>query len=739
LRRFGEKIIKPVDPSEEEQEFDHVPHDASNPSPEDDETATQRGSVIENSTKDFCALPNDILADAKVFDYHYGPDNDEIIKWQILEDGCHIGPDEDFLVVPEASAFKKAIAFDPADPDSCDYNKVFFDDFFPSIEGHARLMDEFYSDPSSPYYATVQADKIKFEDLESSEGPDVLVRIGYTLLIAAATEVHRGVDNLWKRGPSGGRHDYPDFGRYMQKNHFRAFLAAAPYCWCDKKNWYLPRDEKNWSIFEPVLNQFNEKRRRLLKVVLLMLDESMSGWRPKTSKLGGLPNYTFEPRKPIPLGTMFRNGVECMVGCLVHQDIVQLPEQQHQKKFHGETSFLPGRSQTIGAHTAEVLRQIENSGVIEGGWCGGDAWFGSVMTAVEVYRQLGVHSTFIVKNNHNMYPMQPLLAVLRARFGKRPAGHWVVFRAVIGEVKLFALAYAWSQRGISYFLSTCGRTDPHPQKYRSNFEDDFGVVTFKELNRPYIAHFLYEYLPLIDEHNKQRQNLLNLERSWLTKDCWMRLITTIVGMSVVDFQRCVKNHLWEYRYRGEEDRAQNEDVDYSGRASMLEDDEEIRIKQFSDKICKWLSKIEVKNRSSPRKCASRTVSHQRATDKQQLVRMIDVDGNTTRPPTGKQERVKGRRVGNAYTMNCLVCRMFLDENDQTTYNSTQWWCKKCHMPLCKKDRTTEDSRRTETCLEIHMSSHEELVFCKEVVDDKPFFIKKDLQIEYPRRSARRHN
>jgi len=52
--------------------------------------------------------------------------------------------------------------------------------------------------------------------------------------------------------------------------------------------------------------------------VLLMLDESMSAWRPKTSKYGGLPNYTFEPRKPVPLGTMFKNAVECITGIFMY-------------------------------------------------------------------------------------------------------------------------------------------------------------------------------------------------------------------------------------------------------------------------------------------------------------------------------------------------------------------------------------------------------------------------------------
>ena len=51
----------------------------------------------------------------------------------------------------------------------------------------------------------------------------------------------------------------------------------------------------------------------------------------------------------------------------------------------------------------------------------------------------------------------------------------------------------------------------------------------------------YEYLPLIDEHNRQRQSILNMERKWCTKDVWFRLLTTMTGMCVVGMNRCYIN------------------------------------------------------------------------------------------------------------------------------------------------------------------------------------------------------
>jgi hypothetical protein len=187
---------------------------------------------------------------------------------------------------------------------------------------------------------------------------------------------------------------------------------------------------------------------------------------------------------------------------LVVQDVVQNPEQQALKSYYATQSTLPDDSD-ITAHTAEVLWLVEGASITKSDWVGGDSWFGSTATAVEVMNKFGVHSSWIIKQNQQWFPMKPLYAVLKARIKDRPAGHWVTFQATISGVPLNAMAYAWSQRGISYVLSTCGSTKPAEKMYMSYFEDDYGNVGSKEINRPELAHLLYDYLPLIDEHDKQ--------------------------------------------------------------------------------------------------------------------------------------------------------------------------------------------------------------------------------------------
>jgi hypothetical protein len=114
-------------------------------------------------------------------------------------------------------------------------------------------------------------------------------------------------------------------------------------------------------------------------------------------------------------------------------------------------------------------------------------------------------------------------------------------------VTLIALVYAWSQRGVSYMLSTCGSTEPSDKLYTSYLEDDFGNLGSKEVNWPKLAHLIiYDYLPLIDEHNKQRQKILCLERKWPARNCWFRLLTTLMGMCIVDMHRLYCNKRGEY-------------------------------------------------------------------------------------------------------------------------------------------------------------------------------------------------
>jgi hypothetical protein len=249
---------------------------------------------------------------------------------------------------------------------------------------------------------------------------------------------------------------------------------------------------------------------------------------------GGLPNVTYEPRKPKPVGTMFKNGVKGTTGILVTQDVVEGSKSQREKKHDGEELSLPMR-EPIMAHVAEMLHQCESGNIVEGGWVGGDAWFGSIPCVVELKKKMNIYSTFIIKQNLQYCPVQVIQWIMKARYHDgHLAGQHAVMKATISGVEMFLLAYAWSNKQVAYIISSCGMTVPHEIPYRTHFTDDYGNVTFKELLQPSIAHFYFKLCPLIDNHNKDRQGILGLEDCWPTKSPWFRLVTALIRMSVVD-------------------------------------------------------------------------------------------------------------------------------------------------------------------------------------------------------------
>ena len=148
-------------------------------------------------------------------------------------------------------------------------------------------------------------------------------------------------------------------------------MYGLPYLWVEKKYWDVNSSELPFDFLAPFIAQYNSLRTKTLRVIYLMLDESMSGWRPKTSKRGGLPHISHEPRKPVPLDMMIRNAVECTTGIFVHHDLVDSCNAQWKKKYSlpPEISHLPMKEE-INYHCAEVLRQCEESKAVEGGWFG---------------------------------------------------------------------------------------------------------------------------------------------------------------------------------------------------------------------------------------------------------------------------------------------------------------------------------------------------------------------------------
>jgi hypothetical protein len=86
--------------------------------------------------------------------------------------------------------------------------------------------------------------------------------------------------------------------------------------------------------------------------------------------------------------------------------------------------------------------------------------------------------------------------VMKIRFGPKSAGHWVTFTLKFQDYCL------------CMELSTCESSKPYEKGTHHTLKRVFGNAACKEIPCTIIAHELYDYLPLIDEHNKQQRGIL---------------------------------------------------------------------------------------------------------------------------------------------------------------------------------------------------------------------------------------
>ena len=95
---------------------------------------------------------------------------------------------------------------------------------------------------------------------------------------------------------------------------------------------------------------------------------------------------------------------------------------------------------------------------------------------------------------------------------------------------------------VCFFLGTwnAGTTTPG-DPYIAKWPDIFGNLKYRPVLRPDIISIFFKISNMIDSGNQLRQNELELERLWLTKDPWFRIICTIFGVTVTDAFRAVKH------------------------------------------------------------------------------------------------------------------------------------------------------------------------------------------------------
>ncbi len=373
------------------------------------------------------------------------------------------------------------------------------------------------------------------------------------LLLAATTRVESGI-NLWKmkRSTTHYFNNAPGFGRFMSFTRFQKIRKFFSKCFSDPS----VRDTDPWWNIIGGVNQFNNIRKRTFThVPIVVLDESMCAWRPRTTKTGGLPHLTYEQRKPESLGTEFKTTACGMTGCMLNLEIMRgcetMKKQVFNKSFGHCTGLVLRMTEKVQNYeythhkkVADTTINVSEDENHRDDWmvqCEisdkqlvlGDSYFSSVKTAIQTMKKYGRHYVGIVKTAHAKFPKAYIQNIMK----KAPTGAHILLTTFHEGVYLCALGYKFSKKekvSMMIFTRGAGTTKTTDSHYYQRRNDPFGNVYDKVVERPEIAHTYFTYCGAIDYHNKQRQGHLRLEKKWKTQDPWFRLSTSLIGMHTVD-------------------------------------------------------------------------------------------------------------------------------------------------------------------------------------------------------------
>lgn len=361
------------------------------------------------------------------------------------------------------------------------------------------------------------------------------------ILIASSLHRENG-HNLWvteeQRIESGRRlHTAPpNFATYMPFGRFKAIKGSFPAAFAteDVAKRRPPGTEGHdpWWPVLGLIDAFNENRKHTVAASRVKtFDESMSGWQPRTTKTGGLPNISFIMRKPVPLGTEFKNVCCSVTGIMLYVEVQR--GKDGMKKKHpsngiygattGCTYRLSQASNKCGLHDKELKNRRELHYA--------DSWFASVKSA-ELLSASGIEFCGPVKTNKKHFPKE----FIETKMNSWASGmHLVLEGTSPNGSKLIAIGYKYNSKKVLSFVMTKGAGNTTEGKpYIARFTDKYGNINGRSVQRPEVLSKYYAQSNKVDMHNQSRQGDLRLERHWKTDDCWFRIITTFIGITVVD-------------------------------------------------------------------------------------------------------------------------------------------------------------------------------------------------------------
>jgi hypothetical protein len=168
----------------------------------------------------------------------------------------------------------------------------------------------------------------------------------------------------------------------------------------------------------------------------------------------------------------------------------------------------------------------------------GDSWF----TGVRVCEWVAEHGHAYfgaLKTSTKYSPFQELCD----KMSEWPSGSYLVMECCTPkDHNLICIGYKYSASKVLVFLGTKNAGSSKPgDPYVARFPDANGNVAQRNVQRPDVISKYFNDSNVIDSHNQARQSALKLEKRWVVHNGWMRIATTLIGMTITDCWRAFKH------------------------------------------------------------------------------------------------------------------------------------------------------------------------------------------------------
>jgi Transposase IS4 len=148
------------------------------------------------------------------------------------------------------------------------------------------------------------------------------------IMLVARIEGRKG--EVWDRTEPEGYGKKVNVSEIMTENRFKQLRVYFAYHFAEPKS----ESMDPWWQLRNGINEYNNNRQQnVIASSTKVIDESMSAFRPQTTKTGNLPNLSYVERKPEDLGTEMKVVACSTMGLCLYLEIQEGKMAMREKEF----------------------------------------------------------------------------------------------------------------------------------------------------------------------------------------------------------------------------------------------------------------------------------------------------------------------------------------------------------------------------------------------------------------------